>query len=444
MKVGATVTTKTYTYTDHGSYDTVNPLNEPPFYTTSHFNLQPAVCSVTKAGGDNPGWRAQIRAGQSAGTAYSVTANDVNRRLGMGSATYMKFVFPGNFQPPRWVPVTARFSGNTLNGVGYPVIDAALLSKMEDQVKLAFLKRARNKLTSFQGGTFLGELVQTIHGIRHPADGIKKLVNRHMSVLRDRRYAIFKPNSFKNRVLYTKAVERRNRQAKRVAQETWLETQFHLRPLIADAKAAAESLSENLNKFRQALEPVSASGNFEFVSNQFFLGTTIGAWFNLVHNGYDIHKYGCRITGAVKIENSNVRGFDADLWGFNPSNFVPTLWELLPWSWLIDYFSNVGDVIAALSFPHSSLAWHSQTTVANATRKVVPYSLLWASGVAVQDRLSISGFPDALYARTFSLNRRPDQTIMPSFRLDLSKITSPTRLANVASALSLQRSMRPY
>lgn len=436
--------TKTYSYSDQGSYDTVNPLNETPFYTTSHFNLAAVTCSTSKTGGDNPGWRDQIRAGHSAGTAYDVSARDVIRGLGMGSATYLKFVFPGNFQPPRWIPVTASFSGHTLEGVGFPVIDSALRQKVEDQVKLMFLKRAKRKLTSFQGGTFLGELVSTIHGIRHPADGIRKLVNRHMNVLRNRRYAIFKPDSFKNRSLYTASVERRNRQAERVAQETWLETQFHLRPLINDAQAAAEALSENINRFRRALEPVRASGNSKFVLNQMFGNITIGAAFNLIHNGYDIHEYGCTITGAVKIENSNAREFDHRLWGFDPSDFVPTLWELLPWSWLIDYFTNVGDVITALSFPHSSLAWHSQTTVAKATRKRVPYSLLWASGIPPSERLSISGFPDSLHSRTFSLNRRPDQTIVPSFRLDLSKITSPARLANIASALSLQRSMRPY
>jgi hypothetical protein len=432
------------TYCDTSGYSTVNPLNEAPFYTSSSVSLGKVQCTSTKTGDSNPAYKDQIRNAVSAGTAYSVVANDFDRRLGKGSATYLKFVFPGNFQPPRWVPVTARFDGHTIEGMGFPLIDAAQLSQMENQARLKFLKRAKGKLTSFQGGTFLGELRSTIHGIRHPADGIRKLVNKHMGVLRDRRYAIFKPESFKNRKLYTAALEKRNRQAKRVAQETWLETQFHIKPLISDAKNAAEALSENLHRFRRTIEPVRASARFDGVLNHVSTSTTIGSWFELVHRGYDSHSYGCFITGAVKIENAEARGFDPALWGFTPSEFVPTIWELLPWSWLVDYFTNVGDVITALSFPMSSLAWNSQTTVAKAVRWRVPYGLFWATGVPVGDRMSIAGFADSAKARTFTLNRRPDQTIVPSFRLDLSKITSPARLANIAGALSLQRSMRPY
>jgi len=47
---------------------------------------------------------------------------------------------------------------------------------------------------------------------------------------------------------------------------------------------------------------------------------------------------------------------------------VPTLWEILPWSFVVDYFTNAGDVINAYSTLSSSIAWRSQ--VARSVRTV--------------------------------------------------------------------------
>lgn len=402
----------------------------------------PAILVTTKTGVDNPGYRARIRAGVSAGTPYTVSAQDMRPSPGKCSVKYYRLQFPGNFQPPVRNVVECRINGSTVE-TSLPSIDASIIQDTVNQANLAFLKKAKSKLQSFDGGTFLGELRETIHGIRHPADSLRRLIQSQVTVLKKRRPALLDRASYRSLAAYTRAVEKRNRRASRIARETWLEYQFHWAPLISDARSAAEALAYQLGRSGFGLEPVSVSVQTEKRGGHSFQGATVGAMV-LSHSSYTVYRCRCRIVGAVKVGVDASTGFDARLWGFTPSEFIPTIWELLPWSWAIDYFSNVGDVLNALSFPSSALAWSSSTLVSSAERFVEPVGVFFHSGISQSDQISTAGMPGSLYARTFNLSRTPDPVITPSFKVDLSKIWSARRLANLGSVLSLRGGMRPY
>jgi hypothetical protein len=49
--------------------------------------------------------------------------------------------------------------------------------------------------------------------------------------------------------------------------------------------------------------------------------------------------------------------------GFTLSEFVPTVWELIPYSFLVDYFTNFGEVVSAVSYPRSNFRWIMKWTI---------------------------------------------------------------------------------
>jgi hypothetical protein len=66
--------------------------------------------------------------------------------------------------------------------------------------------------------------------------------------------------------------------------------------------------------------------------------------------------------GAVRVRAAGSVYMDQELLGFSLSDFVPTIWELVPWSFLIDYFTNIGDVLEAWTTCTSDVAWVNRTS----------------------------------------------------------------------------------
>jgi hypothetical protein len=60
--------------------------------------------------------------------------------------------------------------------------------------------------------------------------------------------------------------------------------------------------------------------------------------------------------------------------GFDLRSFIPTMWELVPYSFLVDYFSNIGDCLYALSCDTSIVQtlWRTQVKESTRTYCIVP------------------------------------------------------------------------
>jgi hypothetical protein len=212
-----------------------------------------------------------------------------------------------------------------------------------------YLKHVRSVQVAFSAPTFLGELAETIHMIRHPAQGLRNLLDDYVGAVKRRKRA--RPNKWKKDL-----------------SSMWLEYSFGWVPLLHDIKDAAEAYHRATEKVREQV-PVTAYGIHETrQDNWCYAGPALSlsghaACPPLYYVAEAKNKAVVRFRGMVKRQVDATPWGNKELFGFTPSEFLPTAWELLPWSFLVDYFSNIGDIVTASVADRSSVAWTNVSTV---------------------------------------------------------------------------------
>jgi hypothetical protein len=151
-----------------------------------------------------------------------------------------------------------------------------------------------------------------------------------------------------------------------------LEFAFGIQPLLSDvrdhAEAAARFSSDSVHtKVRGYGNSIaSASVSVTYVTpgaNTPGLTTTKN-----VQRAEVINRAGMRFTSEAMTFGTPERL--RSLLGFKLEDFVPTVWNLLPYSFLVDYFSNVGDLLSAITTDTSGVTWTCTTDVQTSERNV--------------------------------------------------------------------------
>lgn len=214
-----------------------------------------------------------------------------------------------------------------------------------EAARTEFAKKVDQVMTQFSGGTFLAELRETLHMIRNPA---KKL-----------RYGVG---------LYLDAIQKNGKRLKRQPfrarekwlSDTWLEYSFGWAPLLNDLDDARQYLQRRqdvLAREVRTVKGVAGRNALRAEANQNWVAgnATVTCRERRVDNYVATLRGGvlCSALGRDLISQSAL--------GLSARSFVPTLWEVIPWSFLIDYFTNIGDVITAWSNRNVDLAWGCQT-----------------------------------------------------------------------------------
>jgi hypothetical protein len=182
------------------------------------------------------------------------------------------------------------------------------------------------------GGENMHDLEQTWRLLRHPLEGFHQLIHK---------------------IRGTRSFLRQTKSLGEFMSDTWLKYRYGATPLMHDL----------MNGFHAAVVPVysdrhTARGSAS-APNQYETATE--AIHNSTHPGTCTRSVSanrwCR-AGILYQHHFTV----GDRWGSSAHNILPTLWEILPYSFVVDWFVNVGDFLAACTPKANVVVLSSWTT----------------------------------------------------------------------------------
>jgi hypothetical protein len=304
--------------------------------------------------------------------------------------------------------------------------------------KRALTRQTTKRRTQFQGGVFFGELGKSALMVAKPAKSLRT-----------------KTATFISRLRKLRKRRQDNRSWAKVVADTWLEAAFGWRPLISEVQDGATAIARMAQKDALERRQFRAFGEAEVPVQSTNNGVTITCGSGSKHIHFQVYRSltrrdQCIIYGAwhTKLRNPAEANFYASrlatLSGFNWVDVLPQAWELAPWSFLVDYFTNVGDVLEACANIYEAPAWAAevQITETEEIRKYVPDAVTTKSLVGPTFvYLDGGGSVAKMSYRTISRGVS-DWDLRPSISLRLP--SHHTQWLNIAALIAGGKSFQPF
>lgn len=289
------------------------------------------------------GWRNEIRHHRSATSKLIGVEHKFHGRAGNYVGATVRQAAYQTFPEVRF---RTELAGNfkAISAPGEGGLSAALVDA-NNQALMRLNKNLLKVRQSLPGLVAIGELGETLRMIRHPAESLLKGIYEYLGVVKKRagnkRLPLKKRNS--------------------IVADTWLEYSYGWAPLINDVKGAAEGLA----KRSSYMAVVSAISGYGQSTNT----THYGNYPDIQNGHIYLKRHGIVNRQVAEVRYHGVISNDPADWvfgsanfGFTPSDFIPAIWELIPYSFLVDYFSNIGNVIQAYTTDTSGVRWLEKGT----------------------------------------------------------------------------------
>lgn len=219
-------------------------------------------------------------------------------------------------RPSSFYHLLRAFPGLASGGVSHRPLEH------KDIGTLAATEAAANVAApDFDGLVTLGELAETISFLSNPLKGY----NRLLEEWRKR----------KNRSRF-----RKNMILKDYVADQWLSLRYGVRPLYYDTVRLMEAIDESRNSQPERFTARGFASEHLFSSD---VKETESGGNSLWRSDHDTSSYASARAGIL-YEIS----VDYDHFGFRPSEVPGAAWELIPFSFVVDWFANIGNYVNAI------------------------------------------------------------------------------------------------
>lgn len=300
----------------------------------------------TRTGESNPHWRTQVKRQQNATTPMTGVFDTFQCTRAFAQTVWKNY---GTVDPTN--PIKSYAYGDLGQFDCFPDwLPTITTLTADNRALIRYLKEVREARSSFQGPVFMGELREAFRMIRHPAMGLRSLADNWIRKVHRAKY----PRGPKGPVDY---------EWKKNLGSLWLEQAFGWQPLISDINGAFKTF-RGLRDSKPQI-PVSGFGIEEMAVPSKCYSSLTNPGQHIFYNETRRSKERAfvKYTGMVNIRTEGAPVDALEAFGFTIDSWAPTAWELLPWSFLIDYFTNIGDVISAGTVSRSGIAWTRKTVV---------------------------------------------------------------------------------
>lgn len=214
---------------------------------------------------------------------------------------------------------------------------------------------------------FLAELRETVNMVLRPADALRKGIGKFVRTSSKRM----------NRVNYVPK-ESRRKVFTDMAYGSWYEAVFGWSPLISDVEEGCSALAGFVDE-------VTNGGYREYkrlraqASGHAFFETTSTAWTGTwnelllretLHTKKTIMYEVGHLNDVLASHNGDLPHFLRNFGLTNWKNVVLGAWEVIPQSWLVDYFYNVNGFLQVWATPTSGVRWIVKGDRTTTVRKV--------------------------------------------------------------------------
>jgi hypothetical protein len=286
------------------------------------------------------------------------------------------------------------------------------------------LERYLNARKSWRGGNFLAEFAETVHMLRHPIESLFSSTS-HFT----RRVGGIKHLPPK---AYAGALG-----------NLWLAWSFGWKPLFDDIRDANQAIQKLASGTGHDTMPLSASasasssGLSDLTSlNCGSVNNYTGLWREQGRSHSTVKYY-----GAMRARPESFATV-ADTFGISPGDIIPAVWEAIPWSFFIDYFLNVQEVIDSWQYASTDFAWMNQG-IKNRKSNLTYGAFSTANTIPVASRPWVSIGGGGSDKSTEFVSRAPIGSFpAPSFRFRIPGLSS-LKWVNTSALIAQILASRP-